>query len=395
MNEMKVKYKATIKVLTPVYIGSQKAKVPICRYATQVKEGNKAFLANLQERAVLQTLKSTHLGSEIIKKMKKFSKLQEDNINYILKVEDKDHGRFFNKLECCNNQIRGCGEIHPIIRNIFHQPYIPASTIKGAIRTALLYSEISKDSNLVGEINKAIRNHIKRIEENIEKKRKQGIKKSKKPSRKDIVSSKISFKNTTLSNCINEFLCTDKIKASQQHRDLMRAISISESYLHKDTCAVYEAKVYTDAKSKDISIFIEAFPPGITVAIDITVDKWLLKEFENPIDFETKILESLRTFSKVIEDEDEWVYESLQTLIKPEFNTDDATAPIRIGYGTGIISKTLFYLLEDDIKEKIRNIMKAHDNNEHIPSSRKIICIDDTPTYLMGWCELKLERVSN
>ena len=84
----------------------------------------------------------------------------------------------------------------------------------------------------------------------------------------------------------------------------MRAISISESYLHKDTCAVYEAKVYTDAKSKDISIFIEAFPPGITVAIDITVDKWLLKEFENPIDFETKILESLRTFSKVIEDEE-------------------------------------------------------------------------------------------
>ena len=377
-----VKYKAVLHSVTPIYIGSHETERPIVNFAI-VKRNNQPKVVAIKEQKVLEYLNRYYKNEKAFKeKLSGFLSLKDvevlaKDVRYFLHLPSNDVRNLRNNAR----------SIRPIIRDPYSRPYIPGSSLKGAIRTALLYHFMKQNPSMVERLNREIEQYI------------DTMKKKKKRIPRDL-SRKMQIDRRNLIDFIEgSFLRSElnaKGKASKQHTDILRTLRITDSkLLPRDACTLYEVKVYRTVKTqlppklepKGFSIFLEAIPPNTKIEFEITIDRWLLKKFKKTFDLEDILLESLREFSAKIIEEDKWI--KLPNLHKP--SSQDVN--IRIGFGSGLIATSLFSLLDSNLRKIIRDIMKGHFDDEYIPSSRKVVLLNDHPKWLLGWGKLELERV--
>jgi len=77
-----------------------------------------------------------------------------------------------------------------------------------------------------------------------------------------------------------------------------------------------------------------------------------------------------------------------------DFYKQERRANIRLGYGSGLLGITLFPMINEDYRKKIRNLLK--DLGDAVaPNSRRLVLENDTPVYPLGWARLEFSPSVN
>ncbi|MBC7128911.1 MAG: type III-A CRISPR-associated RAMP protein Csm5 [Thermoplasmatales archaeon] len=260
--------------------------------------------------------------------------------------------------------------------------YIPGSSIKGAIRTAVMWHVLKNNAELYGE-----------MEEYFE----------------EIIRGKIKKKKEEVDDEIEK-----NVFGKDPKYDLFKAIQISDgNILPIDRLRIDEVKILSTTSSsyywKNFSIFIEALKIGTKFETDIKIDEFFTKEdvskelgFDDKIVYLKNIEEICKDYSKELID-----YElnflkrynvggELNEVINfyEELKKKDGVL-LRLSWGAGWQSMTVGGLINEEMLEELRRIYKMgkrRDYPEYVkpfPKTRRIIFEDNKPKYPLGWIRLE------
>lgn len=249
------------------------------------------------------------------------------------------------------------------------RPFVPGSSIKGALRVAFLYN-LLKRADIVSR-ERFFRNALGIPDD------KHGDSKKEK-SKKEV--------GRTIDQLLSSFILPGT-RGAEPHSDIFRAMRISDSEpLDPSALEVIPINVLVGNSRTKALEFVEALKPGITFKVRLWIDKRLLELFKshNPsniqyrgleVNFEAfeKFFEKPFAFSKTMIDD------YMQTLRKAIPSSRGYSSNLRLGWGKGQIASTVFNLLPGDLKLYIRK--KYFGQNTPIPISQKTF--DDQ---LLGFC---------
>ncbi|SMP05109.1 CRISPR type III-A/MTUBE-associated RAMP protein Csm5 [Desulfurobacterium pacificum] len=316
-------------------------------------------------------------------------------------------------------------EIRKIFRNQFDaekKPYIPGSTIKGAIRNALetklllnALKEIDKETLpfLFEELNKFLRERKKSeeilnrledmcvtIRELLQAEAKvECIKKTAEKSKKEIDDKKIikifdSLVERALQKDfrqkITEIFKKHSKKPPPTAKDLMRFIKVSDFQMEKG-----EVRIGHPENSKmgdDVKIFTEYVAPGAKFKGSITIYKGaenLFESLELNLTIEL-IVEALKTFASKtysLERNKKLIPQNWKLKVPPDYKNSPNKSLLKLGFHAGALSKTVGeeHLRAILIRKKGRKV-----KYENYPSSTWLL--NGKP---MGWCLLEVRKREN
>ena len=175
-------------------------------------------------------------------------------------INDIIHQTSKYSLDCENivdvNKVRG---IQTFIKDGYGKPYIPGSSIKGAIRNVLLSQSIVKDTNSNDEVISALR----------------------KPDAGDN-KNKLSGEANKLDKKYFRTLNREGSKYGDAVNDIMSGIKIADSkplsYNNLTLCQKIDAKLDGYAREPKIPIFRECIKPETKIEFNLTVDTALFKK---------------------------------------------------------------------------------------------------------------------
>ena len=191
--------------------------------------------------------------------------------------------------------------IHTFIRDAYGNPYVPGSSVKGALRTIILQKLILDD-----------RNH-KNIED------------------KDV---KWKFDKTIDSR----YLCTLALndKTDNPLNSIMRGVRISDSQplSNSDLTLSKKIDVHTDGSDKDIPVVRETLKPQSELQFKLTLDQGLLKNQITP-DY---ILDAVNRYA-------DYYYDTYIMKFKKAYDEADIDYNdcLIFGGGSGFFTKSLLY----------------------------------------------------
>lgn len=258
-------------------------------------------------------------------------------------------------------------DVHQFIRNM-GQPYIPGSSIKGALRTALI-SSIIRDNHSSKLLND-IKNEFQRFGQ------------------------EHKYNNNTYK--INEEL--KKIdNFNPKLNQLFKGIKISDSELLKDDDLTIVDKRDINTRGNlpkgAIPLFREALKPGTQIKAKLSIDRSIVG---NEVTIED-IEKSIESFYELLQNE---IYSKFEKN-ENESNEELEGSYLILGGGSGLFDKTLVYSIFD--YDKARNIIKerldkkfkkhAHSEADRIvsPRMKKLTTYEDS--YVpYGLCEVSIEK---
>ncbi|WP_456369287.1 type III-A CRISPR-associated RAMP protein Csm5 [Geoglobus sp.] len=194
------------------------------------------------------------------------------------------------------------------------KPYIPGSSVKGAIRTVLLWKAVKEDRKLleqtINHIKELRRFDVKRVDDWLEEK----------------VFRRVRLEGT---------------RRGDPKNDLLRALKISDSAFF-DSCSIYQIKFLG---MRNFSQLAECVDDGQEAEIKVKVDDFTLSYLGQKLDFD-EITSAAREFAEEVVKAE--TNRSYPEVVKQEFrNVLKARGIIlRIGWGTGWYSSTIGTLLK-------------------------------------------------
>jgi len=70
---------------------------------------------------------------------------------------------------------------------------------------------------------------------------------------------------------------------------------------------------------------------------------------------------------------------------------DDNELLLQVGFGTGMLSKTIIEYFDEDLKSKVAKISKhKYYDGDIYPKTRKIVFEDGLPKYVPGWIKCRM-----
>ena len=335
-----VKYKMKLEVLTPLHIGGAdyKSKLDKKEY---VFDKDKRTLTLIDTEKFVAFLMKKNLFDEYIFHIQKnvnFKRNEQDrNIKLIdfLKKNNiyKNIEEFRKKAPIkVDMNIENMNDIKLMLRNIEGKPYIPGTSIKGALINFLLVNYIINNRDkFKNEKNKILEIAQKANNDNDIKKSKNNIKR--------------------IVNDIEKYIIYGDNKELEKSKKF--GISVSDSYtnsnididFYQDIDEKRNAKTENE-KSKPMPVVREYIMSNSKFDFDVTLDIDLLEksklEIRNMDDL-IKALESTTTYliNSVLEDKN-----------SPQ------TENLILGANTGFLQKTIVYALFEDKKERLEVIKK-------------------------------------
>ena len=296
-------------------------------------------------------------------------------------------------VELMVGEKRSLNEIHVQMATAEGSPFIPGSSIKGALRTAILHHLIQENpkscymfwNDIENVINSNNQKYYKRLDngktilvtfnsirQNLEKKyfSVMGLKK-------------------------NERNGKDKV-ATPEANSVLRGLRISDAFCvdpKTDTVVLQkvDATTYED-RENNISLYRECIPAGARLRFTVTIDKAFLSKIDiNSFD---NILDMSRTF---LQDGLALQKEVFGSRYPRELEEAFA-ADMLLGGGTGFFSKTVFYHLAPN-KKQAQELLKKyfdkrskHDHQAHdtdlTPRTLKLTRTERGKS-LMGFCGIR------
>ncbi|MEA3508265.1 MAG: type III-A CRISPR-associated RAMP protein Csm5 [Synergistota bacterium] len=364
------KYHCAIEALSPLHIGTGRLN-PACRYV--LPPDGKHLGCCLRESWAARFLRDGSVTPEqYMRKPSPWSRLPGDEderkkaVAYTL-----DYTKAGKKLD---------KEARPFVRNGFGEAYIPGSSIKGMLRTSLVFSMLVNDEKRKADWQKQFAAVLDMMKHS---------------NRENITSirRKDSARISTIESVFR------KRERPDPKNDIMRAVKIGDTTPADKPLVLSAANVFTSRGDQlqplghnTPAAFCELAEPETRFEFDMTIDESLLESgvlgldrgvrFRNHIDillglqdharvmtqFEKAFLRAHNAFDRVWDKS----YES-------EF--DDAVV-VRIGWGSGWMGASLFPILAYD----------PEDDTPQRPLSRKMVANSKgDPQMLLGWALLKIQ----
>jgi CRISPR type III-A-associated RAMP protein Csm5 len=262
-------------------------------------------------------------------------------------------------------------EIQQFVKNAFTEPYIPGSSLKGAMRTLIL-GELYRGSSpqVQGIIQQLLQtgSNTRRPQEAL------GIEKN--------LLSKLDGDNP-------------------QTRDIMRAVVVGDSKpLKKDDLIICQKidqrrtakKDSNGSKENALPTYRECLKPGVVVEFDLTINQKLLENTGVNIDkhfLQTAIENAYSNYTK---------YSS--NFEPPVSPSADSKSTIYLGGGSGFYSKTLLMpILDNQTANELTKMILAQQFSKHNHDKAKIspqalkLTKYDGKYWEMGRCKLEIEEI--
>jgi CRISPR-associated protein Csm5 len=377
---MKVLEKTTLKLTTqsPIHIGSVEQKLTPFEYI--LKDGYVYPVSenNLSEFLLKRGLINLYLSA--IETQGHMFRIEDFFNQNGVKLDDSELLKLSNgkRVRISGNTSR-LTEYRPFIRDGLGNVYLPGTAIKGVIRTAVLYCILKRYKESDPE------NFRKQIEERIDKTDIRFFK------RRDtfLWLQEFYLQNFTLNN-----------KKRSPNTDWFRVISVSDAYSERDfQTEIIGIKVLKKEKSgwqikrlnkdRDMLIWAECVPEGVTFRFDICFDKNILEKFNDakqnkfPQNIQ-ELLNMIQEWARDIQKYEQKFFDGhpLSQWYQKELN-------FRIGFGSGMLSTTIALLLPEDLRKKIRNYSGKNRGNEIAPKSRRL-WINNNKYIPLGWAKLDI-----
>jgi len=270
-------------------------------------------------------------------------------------------------------------EIQEQIKDPWDRPYIPGSSLKGALRTALAF---------VGWENRGITLDIRQIGNNPK----------------------------SAGHQLEEQILYGK--ESKPYYDLLRAIQVSDSAPDEDShLQLLNVQVVTRNKT-GLPIELEAIPRGVTFTATLTLDGFLRQpeyaeklgwQSEDQLKWLKKLPQIVNYFTTHRIDQERARWANSHPMLHSFYDTlvrnlrDERTEfLLQLGWGGGWDSKTFAGHLTSDsgvfyqiVKrfERQMDRQKSFKKNDPYPKSRRVVVREQVPTMPLGWIRVRMERV--
>lgn len=283
----------------------------------------------------------------------------EGDVKNFLKEYDLDWKKHVEQSHDLIGEI-GKNELHQFIKTS-DKLYIPGSSVKGAIRTCILFSILKNNPTFRGREESSVLNYF------------------------------------------NDRNIQDLIRTSAKD-DLLRALIVSDLHLSdpRDNTKIVESSVYhLENKESTIPIFYEVLDKGFCGSGSIKIDKNLIESnilktqyfdlttsslVEAVNEFSQKIItHELKTFQSQKDDKLSQIvsfYSSLDHQLK-DLGKNECV--LRLGQGSSVLAVTLFLNFQDNkrIVQKYRNLETIRFNTPDRKDRRFAIAMKDRKTYLI------------
>ena len=333
-----IKYKMKLEVLTPLHIGGAdyKSKLDKKEYVFDKENGE---LTLIDSEKFISFLIKKNLFDEYIFYIKKNLNLkkneQDKNIKLIdfLKSKDiyKNIEEFRKKAPIkLDMNIEKMNDIKLMLRNLQGKPYIPGTSIKGALINLLLADYIIKNREKFSKEKRIILSESKKADDSSIRSLKNEIKKIVNQIEKSII-----FGNN------------EDLEKSKRF-----GISVSDSYSYTNTRTNFyqdidekRANKLGEEKTKLMPVAREYIMANSIFDFDITLDIDLMQKskfkIKNMDDLISSIESAMSYLIDVLEDKD-----------------SPRTENLVLGANTGFLQKTIVYTLFEDEKERLEVIKK-------------------------------------
>lgn len=395
----------TIQLTSPMlHIGSEVSQLNPFEY---VQVGSKIYLSNQEALAHLLQKQSERFIQDYITTIE-----NQESIDRLLKVafgeEWQEKLTSFSDVRplWTQEESQKITNIRPMIRNGMGQLYIPGSSIKGAIRTAIAYHLLKHSPEQVSDIERKLRQTIGNLKQ-----------KAKFADDQLFMDRLFSGFNLVYQNN----LVLGQI--SPPNTDFMRAIQITDTEplfkeqfnqrgqtIYRNVPVIAEVIVssrFPDRKAKyRASIYVEmvrSVRSKFTISLDSKMLSWFNhQDIKIPFQSIEDILNICQEFAQ-----DQWDYEhdywigvednftsSSKKLafseIRKIYEPEQCPYSLRIGWGSGMTGTTINLLLKDDLREEIRDTCGLKAPGFEAPKSRRtVVGVQGEIKYVPGWVKFK------
>lgn len=285
-------------------------------------------------------------------------------------------------------------EIQEQIKDVWDRPYVPGSSLKGALRTALLYVLFRRKKKVF--------------------------------SMEDMTDSRAKF---AAQGYEHELLAGSKVERNNYpNYDLLRALHVSDSApAERDVLRLLNARVwqpnpstsrYGQTQKDGAPIDLEGVKPGAVFRAELTLDTDLLDTQRQALGWTDEQVDILRQFVLVVRNftDARWKQrqaipdseferwqkstDTVSNVIKASKNTDNEFV-LQLGWGGGWSSKTLGDRLQRDQGEFVRlvnkySLSKGRYAGGAFPKSiRLAYSKSGEPAAELGWVKVRVNRLGD
>ncbi|MGA1823097.1 MAG: type III-A CRISPR-associated RAMP protein Csm5 [bacterium] len=291
---------------------------------------------------------------------------------------------------------RSMSGLRSLIRDAYGHVFIPGASLKGALRTALLYQAIDQNPGDAHKLEGIILRSL------------QG-KKLREYEKKQFSSKKLNLQERRLQN----FNLPDA--RQNPHKDILRCLSVRDAYPVGD-CKTQVINIkflskgqdgrhyfsqrksgYGFSSGKDLQIWAEAIVAG-TFVTTLVWDKQLYAQFRKENDIFIQRLDdcisSVATFNNNLINHEKAFYTSQYPIAQnvKKWYGGLGENMFRIGFGSGMLSTTIDILFSDKVRQEIRNVCGNPRGTDPAPKTRRIWQREDGQWLPMGWMAMKEKR---
>ncbi|MDI3473520.1 MAG: CRISPR-associated protein Csm5 [Thermotogaceae bacterium] len=371
------KYKMTLRTLSPVHIGNGE-KIPALFFA----KINQNEFGRLKENRFFEIF-SKSIGTMKRELQKGWGIPILNEVIRNIRLNRSDF-LYFCQLDASRFQ----GEVSEFVHHPNGEFYIPGSSLKGALRIALLFKILEP------------------IKEKLNQKVEKELRDSRRITRRQLARLLRDYVDSYIRNATE-----NKLKINS---DYMRAFRFFDSEPTNTKPKIVEMMLFKLSSDNFIKVdsrrrgLLEALPEQVEIKFDVSIDMGIIEMLEREFQkFQSPIPENLDELLKIA---DEFYRKVLEEEIKFLENYDHRAVTnkvitfynkllknskkiIHLGYGGGSNAMSLFLLLRDDLKKKIRNVIRDH-GNMPAPLSRRYVVFEEhgfiKAAVPFGWCEVEI-----
>ena len=372
-------YEVTIEALSPIHIGGAQGRLTSLDFW---QDENCVYLVS--ENKLAEILSRLDKIDDFVNFVKKGQHITLDDYLQQRNLKDKiSHEIVARRIEKGEPEI--CSNIMPFITDgASGEPYLPASSVKGALRGAILY-QVAKDSRELSEVKRKIKEMADR-----------GGRKDKNIGEK-------------LDDTLRAQLPNDRNRKTP-HGDWLRALRLTDAYaLQGDFTEIQAVRIVSlngDAGyhygAKGIKLFVEVIRSGAKLKCRLTCDEEscgflaALCGQSPPFKLDKWLEFSYKKFKDVLMAEKEFFHQAgLQGLVEELERIESLGANIRLGWGAGLLSSSLILRLSKEERIALRNCYFKSYNHLLFPKSRKVAVAKDKPAHTFGWAKITVNEITH
>ena len=366
-------FNCSLTVLSPLHIGGSASEANTMEFYYDRKQ---KYLYHVSEKKIAAAFKGGGLTEDFLNFMNSGEGSLEDYLvitPYIPResIREMLGGRKIS----LKTQVGRIKTFRPLLQDpLSKRPYIPGSSIKGALRTVALLMLLDRDAYSHKEIERAVER------------------------------SKFKDRQRVGKSMVRRLLETAELEHTKSgpHRDWLRSLKVSDAFCEDpEPSSIREVKVVSLNKNgkgyhwgaKGNSIFIETIDPGTTFYFTMEIDRGLLDmmgRFRKPL-FDPEELFDNTIIKKYVSEPEQrfWKQCELPSIQAKEQQRFGGTC-LKLGWGSGYLNTTIGAYLSENVRLQIGQ--KFYRSRYNIfPNSRKVIVENGAPVDTLGWC--KLEKV--